>query len=89
MSPALNESSVVHRLKYNSVIKLHNGIIFNYLGLPYVPVCYQQERERWPDLLIVAENSNHDHSPETAQETVAKVVDKMKERARNEIVSVN
>ena len=81
MSPALNESSVVQRFKYNSVIKLQNGIIFNYLGLPYVPVRYQQERERWPDLLIVAENSNHDHDhpPETAQETVAKVVDKMKE----------
>ena len=31
VSPALNESSVVQHIKYNSVIKLHNGIIFNYL----------------------------------------------------------
>ena len=38
---------------------------------------------------IIAENNNHDHPPETAQSTVAKVVDKMKERARNETVSVN
>ena len=38
---------------------------------------------------IIAENNNHDHPPETAQATVAKVVDKMKERARNETVSVN
>ena len=27
---------------------------------------------------IIAENNNHDHPPETAQATVAKVVDKMK-----------
>ena len=38
---------------------------------------------------VVAENNNHNHPPETAQATVAKVVDKMKERARNEAVSVN
>ena len=36
---------------------------------------------------VVAENNNHDHPPETAQATEAKV--KMKERARNETVSVN
>ena len=38
---------------------------------------------------VVAENNNHDHPPETAQATVAKLVDKMKEQARNETVSVN
>ena len=71
------------------------------------PIHYQQERERWPDLLrcidrscqgrattdandeVIAENNNHNHPPETAQATVAKVVDKVKERARNETVSVN
>ena len=40
-------------------------------------------------LMVVAENYNHDHPPETAQATVAKLVDKMKERARNETVSLN
>ena len=28
---------------------------------------------------VLAESNNHDHPPETAQATVAKVVDKMKE----------
>ena len=41
---------------------------------------------------VVAKNNNHDHPPETAQATVAKVVDKMKDRAKvsmNQIYKLN
>ena len=37
----------------------------------------------------IAENHAHDHPPETAQITVAKVVEKMKQRAKNETTIIN
>ncbi len=38
---------------------------------------------------VIAENQRHDHPPESAQAAVAKVVDKMKQRAKNEATPVN
>ena len=38
---------------------------------------------------MIAENQRHDHPPESMQKIVSKVVDKMKDRAKNETTSVN
>ena len=38
---------------------------------------------------VIEENHAHDHPPETAQVTVAKVVEKMKQRAKNETTTIN
>ena len=38
---------------------------------------------------VITENHAHDHPPETAQATVARVVEKMKQRAKNETTTIN
>ena len=38
---------------------------------------------------VIAENQRHDHPPESMQKIVSKVVNKMKDRAKNEMTSVN
>ena len=38
---------------------------------------------------VIPENHAHDHPPETAQRIVAKVVEKMKQLAKNETTTIN